>query len=253
MAKRSHDWWPAAAYLYVLHLDGPALAWEYLRRNPSYREGWQAQRSTQRGENGDPLRWGLRQFEDPQRNSRDACPEWNADTGDMLMLQPDPISQPGAMPFRLWTLPGHKRLSHEGNHLVMTTLLGGRTLRTAIAVTLGDGMAFAFAVHSGASLRQRWRAVETDVGMLETPGTHLPIQAKNRPGRNALLHMRTLQALDGTLAGASHREVAEVLCGPAAVSERWEPDSDLRAQVRRLIRRGRALMTGGYRRLLRRP
>ena len=24
-------WYPTAAYLYTLHLDGPALAWEYLR------------------------------------------------------------------------------------------------------------------------------------------------------------------------------------------------------------------------------
>jgi len=38
MADRSADsWLPTAAYLYVLHLDGPGLAWEYLRRHPDYR------------------------------------------------------------------------------------------------------------------------------------------------------------------------------------------------------------------------
>lgn len=56
---------PAAAYLYVLSLDGPARAWEYLRRNDRYRDAWQ-----QRGSRGTPaaLRrsrrsaepWGLR-------------------------------------------------------------------------------------------------------------------------------------------------------------------------------------------------
>ena len=30
-----------AAYLYVLDLDGPALAWELLRRNPGYGADWQ--------------------------------------------------------------------------------------------------------------------------------------------------------------------------------------------------------------------
>ena len=41
MADRSTEpWYPTAAYLYVLHLDGPALAWEYLRRNPDYRLDW---------------------------------------------------------------------------------------------------------------------------------------------------------------------------------------------------------------------
>ena len=31
-------WRPAAAYFYVLQLDGSGLAWEYLRRNPEYRK-----------------------------------------------------------------------------------------------------------------------------------------------------------------------------------------------------------------------
>ncbi|MCV6302477.1 transcriptional regulator domain-containing protein, partial [Pseudomonas aeruginosa] len=38
--RSSQHWYPTAAYLYTLHLDGPALAWEYLRRNPSYRRDW---------------------------------------------------------------------------------------------------------------------------------------------------------------------------------------------------------------------
>ena len=38
MTDRSAEhWYPTAAYLYVLQLDGLALAWEYLRRNPHYR------------------------------------------------------------------------------------------------------------------------------------------------------------------------------------------------------------------------
>lgn len=41
MADRSADsWYPPAAYLYVPHLDGLALAWEYLRRHPDYRRDW---------------------------------------------------------------------------------------------------------------------------------------------------------------------------------------------------------------------
>ena len=41
MADRSAEpWYATAAYLYVLHLDSPALAWEYLRRHPDYRRDW---------------------------------------------------------------------------------------------------------------------------------------------------------------------------------------------------------------------
>ncbi|NPY31949.1 transcriptional regulator domain-containing protein, partial [Pseudomonas aeruginosa] len=36
----AEHWYPTAAYLYTLHLDGPALAWEYLRRHPDYRRDW---------------------------------------------------------------------------------------------------------------------------------------------------------------------------------------------------------------------
>ena len=40
MPSTNTSWTAGAAYLYILHLDPPALAWEYLRRNPAYREQW---------------------------------------------------------------------------------------------------------------------------------------------------------------------------------------------------------------------
>ena len=69
----------------------------------------------------------------------------------------------------------------------------------------------------------------------------------------ALLELHTLQALDATLAGASLREMAEGLFGADAVAADWHTDSALRARVRRLVRRGEALMRGGYRRLAQLP
>ena len=58
---------------------------------------------------------------------------------------------------------------------------------------------------------------------------------------------------DGTLAGASLRDVAEGLFGVDAVADDWYADSALRARVRRLVSRGDALMRGGYRRLAQLP
>ncbi|HGY0196632.1 TPA: DUF2285 domain-containing protein, partial [Klebsiella pneumoniae] len=49
------------------------------------------------------------------------------------------------------------------------------------------------------------------------------------------------------------REVAEGLFGADAVAADWHKDSALRARVRRLVRRGDALMRGGYRRLAQLP
>ena len=240
-------WHPSAAYLYVLHLDGPALAWEYLRRNPEYRRAWQQHRHRPEHE---AHRWGLRLLEDPMRDARDAHPDWFPDPSSVVQVCPDADPTEDALPFHLWHFPGRKHLTHDGKRLVLTTRLVGRMLRMAISPTLADGMAYAYAVRAGCQLRERWRAVETELVMLDTDSAHHSATTSDRPGRTSMLHMHTLQALDGTLAGASQRGVAEVLFGINTVAERWYDDSDLRAQVRRLIRRGQTLMDGGYQRLL---
>ena len=239
-------WHPSAAYLYVLHLDGPALAWEYLRRNPEYRFAWQHHRHRPQH---DAQRWGLRLLEDPARDARDAHPDWFPDPASVVQVYPDADPTDDALLFQLWHIPGRKQLMHDGKRLVLTTQLVDRKLRMAISPALEDGMAYAYAVRAGRQFRERWRAIEADLAMLDADSAHSAI-ATGRPGRTAILHMRTLQALDGTLAGASQRGVAEVLFGITTVAERWHDDSDLRAQVRRLIRRGQTLMGGGYRHLL---
>jgi len=240
-------WHPSAAYLYVLHLDGPALAWEYLRRNPEYRRLWQRHRRRPQYE---AHRWCLRLLEDPTRDARDAHPDWFPDPSSVVHVYPDADPTDDALLFQLWRIPGRKQLMHDGKRLVLTTQLIDRKLRMAISPALEDGMAYAYAVRAGCQLRERWRAIEADLAMLDAASAHHIAIALDRPGRTAMLHMRTLQALDGTLAGASQRGVAEVLFGISAVAERWYDDSDLRAQVRRLIRRGQTLMDGGYQRLL---
>lgn len=56
-----------------------------------------------------------------------------------------------------------------------------------------------------------------------------------------------LRALDGSLAGASHREIAEVLIGQGRVDADWsDPGEHLRDRIRRAVRRGHILLNGGY-------
>lgn len=240
-------WHPSAAYLYVLHLDGPALAWEYLRRNPEYRRVWQCHRRRPQHE---ALRWGLRLLEDPARDARDAHPDWFPDPSSVVQVYPDADPTADALLFQLWRFPGRKHLTHDGKRLVLTTQLVGRMLRMVISPALEDGMAYAYAVRTGYQLRERWHAIEAELAMLDAAKVHCTAITTGRSDRTSMLHMRTLQALDGTLAGASQRGVAEALFGITAVTERWYDDSDLRAQVRRLIRRGQTLMGGEYRHLL---
>jgi hypothetical protein len=81
---------------------------------------------------------------------------------------------------------------------------------------------------------------------------HACANGRPRPPPAALLELHTLQALDATLAGASLRDVAEGLFGADAAAD-WYSDGGLRSKVRRLVRRGDALMRGGYRRLAQLP
>jgi hypothetical protein len=61
----------------------------------------------------------------------------------------------------------------------------------------------------------------------------------------------SLRALDGRLAGATYRAIAEALFGPVRVSaESWKTAS-VRGRTIRLVRNGTKLMTCGYRDLLR--
>ncbi|WP_350090804.1 DUF2285 domain-containing protein [Thalassobaculum sp.] len=97
-------------------------------------------------------------------------------------------------------------------------------------------------------VRHRLVAIEAFNAVLATgaiPASSFPAEPRGRRLRVVL------QALDGWLAGATNREIAAALFGRRRVDADWrDPRDHLRDQVRRAIRRGRALMAGGYRRLL---
>ncbi|WP_323026664.1 DUF2285 domain-containing protein [Castellaniella sp.] len=242
MADRSAEhWYPTAAYLYVLHLDSLALAWEYLRRHPDYRLDWLRHRRRPQAAQEAAQRWGLRLLEDPALDARDAHPAWLPGHAAMVQLYPDEDPPPDASIFAFWRIHGHKQLLHDGRRLALIARSPGHCLRFALAPGLEDGMAVAYAHRGGTAAPVRGHA----------PG--VTFAATPRPTPSALLELHTLQALDATLAGASLREVAEGLFGADVVAADWHADGDLRARVRRLVRRGDALMRGGYRHLAQLP
>lgn len=243
MAEPADHWHPGAAYLYVLYLDGPALAWEYLRRHPDYRRDWLRRRRHPEA----AQRWGLRLLEDPALDARDAHPAWFPDHDSVVQLHPDDDPPPDAAAFDLWHIPGRKQLLHDGRRLVLLTRWPGSHVRLALTAGLAHGMAHSYAVRAAAQPQPRHRAL---AGAMDTlANAAAPVVARPRPAATALLELHTLQALDGTLAGASLRLVADVLFG----TEDWYADGALRARVRRLVRRGQRLMRGGYRRLAQLP
>ena len=230
-------WYPTAAYLFVLWLDALALAWEYLRRNPDYRLDWLRHHRRLQAAQQAAQRWGLRLLEDPALDARDAHPAWLPGSDAVVQLYPDADPPLDAAAFAFWHIPGHKHLLHDGKGLALIARSPGRCLRFALAPGLQDGMAVVHAYRGGTTAPARGYA----------PGAAIA-DAKPRPTPAALLELHTLQALDATLAGASLREVGEGLFGVDALAD-WYSDGGLRSKVRRLVRRGDALMRSGYRQL----
>ena len=234
-------WYPTAAYLYVLGLDALALAWEYLRRHPEYRLDWLRRSRRPQAAQHAAHRWGLRLLEDPALDARDAHPAWLPGHAAVVQLYPDADPPPDAVAFAFWHIPGHKQLIHDGKGLALIARSPGHCLRFALAPGLEDGMAVVYAHRDGAAAPARSHAPDAALA-----------DAKPRPTPAALLELHTLQALDATLAGASLREVGKGLFGVDAVVD-WYSDGGLRSKVRRLARRGDALMCGGYRHLAQLP
>ena len=249
MADRSAEpWYPTAAYLYVLHLDDLALAWEYLRRHPDYRRDWLRRRRQPDAAN----HWGLRMLEDPTLDSREAHPAWFPGHSCTAQLYPDIDPPPDAVAFEFWRIPGQKQLLHDGRRLMLAARWPGCCLRLTLAPGLADGMAYVYAIRSCDMPRARRCMFQAELDKLAVSSGGTPAAlARPRPAPTALQELHTLQALDGTLAGASLREVAEVVFGTDTVVKGWYADGGLRSRVRRLVRRGLTLMRGGYRRLAR--
>lgn len=176
----------------------------------------------------------MRLLEDPALDARDAHPAWLPGHAAVVQLYSDADPSVDAESFAFWRIPGHKQLLHDGKRLALIARSPGHCLRFALAPGLEDGMAVAYAHRSGTAAPARGHV----------PGA--AFAATPRPTPSALLELHTLQALDATLAGASLREVAEGLFGADAVAD-WYADGGLRSKVRRLVRRGDALMRGGYR------
>jgi hypothetical protein len=138
-------------------------------------------------------------------------------------------------------------LGHDGSRLALKFSLRGRSWHLHIADTLGTGMPFTFAIAPDDKADARLREAHEMLAVIVEQRGNLVGQ---RGAAEAIITMQSLQALDGHLAGASERDIAIAIFGKRAVALKWHGDSEMRAKVRYLIRRGRKLMDGGYRSLL---
>jgi hypothetical protein len=183
-------------------------------------------------------------LENPSLDSREITPRWLPSPPSIVKLTECEEAEPGAA-FSLWRIAGQKSLFHDGGRLHLTNQLNHQIVRLSFTPIIRDGCAVAFMVPVSADVKTSWPAIEHVSALLTE--RHPPKRAvSRRPSRQAIVHMRSLQALDGEAAGASHREIAGEIFGKPDVWQRWATNSELRAQVRYLLRRGHKLTDGRY-------
>jgi hypothetical protein len=220
-----------------VRLTTPALCWEFLRRNPAYRVDYDRAR-----EAGAMLdrRWGLAAPADPDLPADEGRVIWREDVAPGLVVPVERASFGKPRP-----LPLARSDIHQGE--------GGRHIRlpSGLQVLLrGDAPAggpLMVVMAYDADFNLRVRAVDA---LRRASLTNAPPTSRLTTAQKERL-ARCLYALDATLRDQTHRDIARELFGPGETEGPDFATSTIRDVTARLVRRGRALMSGGYLRLLR--
>lgn len=144
-----------------------------------------------------------------------------------------------------WPTAVEARRADDGLHLIVRSPADDHHLWAPEPITAGAAMSVLVPLDDLAAIRAEaalrfWR--------------YLGHGDRPRRRRVTLASRRTalcLRAADGRRAGASYRTLAEVLLGREQVERFAWQTSPTRAATIRLVKRGAALIAGGYRKLLR--
>jgi len=216
-------------------------AWEFLRRNPAYRQDYS--RSLAACSAGEiDSRWGLRFAADPAEPAPDAPVFWRADVAPAVVVCLQPQSDVTAPALPLPAPIDPPRHAEDGLHLrlcdgLQAWVRGARAASGPLVVHLAFD----------ADLGIRLRAADA----LRAVANARRPRATLAPAQRRRLN-RILVALDGSLENVSYRQIAARLFDHAEIERPDWKTCPARDTTIRLVRAGRALMQGAYLRLLRR-
>lgn len=229
--------WPPLAALNV-----PGFAWEFLRRNPDYHADYaRGLTDRQGGQGGIDARWGLRFPVDPALPAARAEVFWRPEVAPGIVI---PFEAGDRDLERAATPPpfvGAPRHAEDGLHVRLAAglqmlLRGDARPEGPLVVVLGFDRDFGLRVRAVEALQRA------------TTGRAAPCSRLTQAQRQRLA--RSLLALDGALRHDSYRQIAQAVFGAEALDrEDWRTASVRDATIR-LVRTGRALMRGGYLKLL---
>jgi len=267
-------WTPEPSdYAYTRNLSPSGWAWEFLRRNPAFREAAFKFRerdkksgvpSTTTCIQDDGTRWigarcniveaelwGLLFFPNPDHNGLRTMPFW---TPDLTEGELEAIVQPrrtvGCGLVSLSDVPGRKNVLVRFGERVRMKVEGAgysEVLGAEAPTEAPRGkVEVAFAVG-------KFSNIKSDMERIAAFATYCqnPIAAPSKVRKSSVGRLtKSLMALDGHLADHSLREIAYAFHDPDQISDEWGRTESLRSHVRRIAARGKALSQGCYRSFL---
>jgi hypothetical protein len=248
------DWRRFEAYAAVDDLAPSALAWEFLRRNPRYREDYRsflddaAFGAAAVAEGSRFARWGLTFAADPALSAREQPVFWRPEVyAQTIVLAPAPVRGLNTIPFApdRWRGRWLEREADDGRHAVLDTPDGAHHLWMPTPIADGAPVVCvaplsADALQSTAAILRFWRV------LMGAPSSAPTSRSDVRLKRIRL----SLKVLDALEEGISYRVLAERLFGAQRVAaESWRTSS-VRDTTIRLARAGRLFTEDRYRRLL---
>lgn len=273
-ATERGPWTPARdAYAYTRDLSPFGWAWEFLRRNPTFRDAALAYRDKDRRSGvrslvscvqGDGTRWigarcgiieaeswGLLFFPNPDLNGVRTTPFWTPElTGGELEAIVQPRRAVGCGLISLSEVPGRKTVLVRSDERVRMMIESAGYVEILGAETpneppVGD-VEVALALGKLSQIDAGIERIEAFVKFCRSPSEYA---AKARESRVRRL-TKILVALDGKLANHTLREIAHAFHPHDQITDDWNGAGVIKARVRRLAERGETLMQGCYRSLV---
>lgn len=264
-ASSRFDWSLGRHYDYIDQLIYRDWGWEWMRRHPEFQMAWWRSRDAfeivfsdskltvlnARADASFLERWGCVYTDAPNIDARLASVFWRASyLPAVLPMQAFPAStRINSATLVLCELPYRMTVLVMPDGVQQVLLRGGdRCIQLAVAgasVLEPVHLLARFVFGSTDCCRQIETLCQLNNLIAGVPSSSIVNEHASRLGQ-------VLQALDGSLAGASHREIAIALFGIERVEADWnDPRQNMRDRVRRAVNRGRYFMNGGYRQFLR--
>ena len=216
-------------------------AWEFLRRNPTYRRDYD-----RGGENPSTIdhAWGLRFFANPLQPAPNTDVFWRPEAAPAVVVAAVAVERHSPRDLDLPRPTSDVRRDDDGLHLRLSDDLqvmvkGRASAQGPVVVSLSLDRDFRIRLHAASRL------------YAAAKGGRAPPASLTSAQRTRL--DRALQALDGSLRRENYRTIAEQIFGDDAAGTLGWKTANVRDATIRLVQTGQRLMRGGYLKLLRRP